>query len=111
MSKADLRLAEDKALRDAALAVFQADLAFIREDLSERGVGKRVADRLGDATMDLVDEAVDYAEANKGEVAAALAAVVLWFARAPLLDGLARLLGQDDEDGERSGGGGRSEDG
>lgn len=97
MSRAELQLAEDRALRDAALAVFQADLRFIREDLAARGVGERIADRLGDATMDLIDDAADYAEENKGQVAAAVAAVVLWFARAPLLAGLAHLVGQENE--------------
>ena len=76
MNKAERQLNEDKALRDAALAVFQADLKFIREDLAARGVGGRIADRLGDATLDMVDEAADFAEQNKGEVAAAFAAIV-----------------------------------
>lgn len=108
MSRAERRLAEDKALRDAALAVFQTDLRFIREDLSARGLGERIADRLGDATMDMLDDAADYAEANKGQVGAALAAAVLWFARAPLLDGLARLVGLEEEEAERSDGDDRS---
>jgi hypothetical protein len=104
------RLAEDKALRDAALAVFQEDLHFIRQDLAERGIGERVADRLGDATLDMVDEAADYAEGNKGKIAAAAVAVVLWFARAPILHGLADLLGIEDEDAEQSGRASRSDD-
>ena len=110
MSTGHSRLAEDKALRDAALAVFQDDLKFIREDLDQRGVGGRIADRLGDATLDMVDEAADYAEANKGQIAAAVAAVVLWFARAPLLDAAARLLGvEDEDDAEQSDGDSRSD--
>ena len=110
MSVSEAHLAEDKALRDAALAVFQADLKFIRQDLDARGIGGRIADRLGDATLDMVDEAADYAEANKGRVAAALAAIVLWFARAPILHGLADLLGIEDGDAEQSGGDSRSDD-
>lgn len=110
MSSTERRLAEDKALRDAALAVFQTDLRFIREDLSTRGVGERVADRLGDATMDMIDDAADYAEANKGQVAAALAAAVLWLARAPLLDRLASLVGLEEDHAERNGGYDRSDD-
>ena len=110
MSVSEAHLAEDKALRDAALAVFQADLKFIRQDLDARGIGGRIADRLGDATLDMVDEAADYAEANKGRVAAALAAIVLWFARAPILHGLAGLLGIEDDDPEQSGRDSRSDD-
>jgi len=97
MNGAEQRLAEDKALRDAALGLFKADLALVRADLAERGVGQRVADRLGEGAMDVLDDAVDYAEDNKGQIAAALAAVVLWFARRPILGALGRLIGDDEE--------------
>lgn len=98
MSDLEARLAEDRKLRDAALEVFSADLRFIRQDLHARSVGQRITDRIGDSAMEIVDEAVDYAEANRGSIAAAVAAVVLWFARAPLLNGLSRIFGLDDED-------------
>lgn len=99
MSEVGDRLAEDRALRDAALALFKADLALVRADVKERGLGPRIADRMGESTMDMLDDAVDYAEANKAKVAAGIAAVVLWFARGPILGALGRLIGAD-EDGE-----------
>jgi hypothetical protein len=86
------QLAEDKALRDAALQLFKSDLALIRGDLDERGIGARAKDRLGEAALGMVDDAIDYAEDNKGWVAAGTAAVVLWFARKPILAWLADLL-------------------
>jgi hypothetical protein len=107
VSDLEHRLAEDKALRDAALTLFKADMALVRADLDERGVGGRIADRLGESTMDMLDEATDYAEGNKGTVAAGIAAVVLWFARGPILDALGRLVGADEEPGDDAG---RSED-
>ena len=107
MSDLDHQLAEDKALRDAALALFKADLALVRADLAERGIGQRIADRLGEGAMDMLDEAVDYAEDNKGKVAAGIAAVVLWFARRPILDALGRLIGDDEEPSDADG---RSDD-
>lgn len=110
MSNPEQRLAEDKALRDAALGLFKADLALVRADLAERGLGQRIADRLGESTMDMLDEAVDYAEDNKGKVAAGIAAVVLWFARGPILDALGRLVGDEGEGEEPADGDGRSED-
>jgi len=97
VSGLDVRLAEDRKLRDAALEVFSADLRFIKQDLHARSVGKRITDRVGESALEVVDEAVDYAEANRGYVAAAVAAIVLWFTRAPLLNGLARIFGLDDE--------------
>jgi hypothetical protein len=101
VSPLEVRLAEDRKLRDAALEVFSTDLRFIRQDLHARSVGKRVTDRVGDSAMEIVDEAIDYAEANRGYVAAFAAAIVLWFARAPLLNGLARIFGFDDDDVEQ----------
>lgn len=98
MSELERRLAEDKALRDSALALFKADLALVRADLEARGVGARVAARLGEGTMETLDDAVDYAEANKGKVAAGIAAVLLWFARGPILDALGRLIGDEGEE-------------
>lgn len=109
MSPLEARLAEDRRLRDAALDVFSTDLRFIRQDLRARSVGQRISDRIGDSAMDILDEAVDYAEANRGRVAAAAAAIVLWFARAPLLNGLARIFGLDDEDEEQEGDDARSD--
>jgi hypothetical protein len=101
MNALDVRLAEDRKLRDAALEVFSTDLRFIKQDLHARSVGKRITDRIGDSAMEIVDEAVDYAEANRGYVAAAVAAIVLWFARAPLLNGLSRIFGLEDGDAEQ----------
>jgi hypothetical protein len=92
MSDLGARLAEDKALRDAALQLFKSDLALIRGDLDERGIGARAKDRLGEAALSMVDDAIDIAEDNKGWVAAGTAAVVLWFARKPILAWLADLL-------------------
>ena len=110
MKSLDTRLAEDRQLRDAALEVFSTDLRFIREDLRAKGVGERIADRIGSSAMDVIDEAVDYAEANTGRVAAVFAAVVLWFARTPLLNGLARIFGYEGDDEEQDGGESRSND-
>jgi len=109
VSELAVRLAEDRKLRDAALEVFSADLRFIKQDLHARSVGKRITDRIGESALEVVDEAVDYAEANRGYVAAALAAVVLWFTRAPLLNGLARIFGLDDEGEEQDGDKARSD--
>ncbi|MXO58805.1 hypothetical protein GRI89_04525 [Altererythrobacter salegens] len=110
MNSAEQKLAEDKALRDTALSVFQADLRFIREDLSARSVAGRITDRLGDSALDMVDEAVDYAEHNKGRVAAAVAAAIVWIARTPILHGISHLFGLDDDTSELEDDSERSDD-
>ena len=102
MSDLAEQLAEDKALRDAALQLFKSDISLVRGDLGERGVGARAKDRLGDAALGMLDDAIDYAEDNKGWVAAGTAAVVMWFARRPILGWVAGLL-EDDEASEEPG--------
>lgn len=100
MSELERRLTEDKMLRDSALALFKADLALVRADVNEKGIGARIGKRLGEGTMETLDDAIDYAENNKGKIAAGIAAVVLWFARGPILDAIGRHLGDEDEDEE-----------
>jgi len=96
------RLAEDKALRDAALQLFKSDIALIRGELDERGVGARAKDRVSEAALGMLDDAIDYAEDNRSWVAASAAAVMLWFARKPILGWLADLL-EGEEPGEDDG--------
>jgi len=100
VSDLERRLAEDKTLRDAALALFKADLALVRADVNERGIGARIGNRLGEGTMETLDDAVDYAAENKGKIAAGIAAVILWFARGPILDAIGRHLGEDEDQEE-----------
>ena len=97
MSDVAVRFAEDKALRDAALQLFKADLALVRGDLDERGVGARAKDRLAGAALEMLDDAIDYAEDNKGWIAAGTAALALWFARKPILGWVADWLDADAE--------------
>lgn len=93
--KLSLQLREDRALRDAALALFKSDLELIRQDLKHRGLGARIADRLGEGAADMMGDAVDYASDNRGKVAAVVMAVVLWFARGPIL----RLFSDEPDEG------------
>lgn len=98
MSVTDRQLIADRALRDGALRLFKADLDLVRSDLATRGVGQRAADRVGDAALDTVDDAVEYAQIHKGQVAAGVTAILLFLFRGPLLDALVRLFGEDDDD-------------
>lgn len=110
MSDLANRLAEDRELRDAALQLFKSDVALIRGDLDERGVGARAKDRLADAALGMLDDAIDYTENNKGWVAAGTAAVVLWFARKPILGWVADWLDGGDSSEEPDASQGRSDD-
>lgn len=91
------QFAQDKALRDAALALLKADVSHLRADISAEGLVSRFADRMSEGAIDVYEDAIGIAEDNRGLLVALAAAVVLWFARAPIL----RLL--DDEDDEDDG--------
>lgn len=98
MSRLEDRMEQDRALRDAALRLFKADLTVIRSEIRARGLGARVADRLGEGAMDMLDDALDYAEDNRGKVAAGIAAAALVVAHGPILRALG--LAETGADGE-----------
>lgn len=86
---------EDRLLRDAARALVEADIENLRADLRVKGIGERALDRITEGASDVYEEAVEVAADNKGALAAIVAALVLWFARHPILE---TLFGEDDAD-------------
>jgi len=92
-AKLDQRLAEDRQLRDAALSLLKTDITNLRADLAGKGFGERIVDRMSEGAVDIFDEAVDLAENNRGVLATLIGAVLLWFARNPIV----ALFADDDE--------------
>ncbi len=90
----DRQLAQDRALRDAALELVKADFTHVRTDLSAQGLATRFAARISEGAIDLYEEAVETADNNRGVLMTLIAAVVLWFARNPILS----LLGEEEND-------------
>ncbi|WP_121119200.1 hypothetical protein [Croceibacterium ferulae] len=91
MTAIDVQLTEDRALRDAAKRLFDADVALIREDLAQRGAGGRIADRAADAALDTADDALNAAREHKTMLFVVSAGVVAWFARGPICEALGSL--------------------
>ena len=77
---------EDKHLRDSARALIDADIKTLKSNFAHKGLGERALDRVREGATDLYDEALDVAEDNKGALAALIAAIVVWFARHPILE-------------------------
>lgn len=96
----EMQLREDRALRDAALALFKADVSHIRADLTSRGIGARIVDRIGAGAVDVFEEAVEVADSHRGALATLVAAIVLWFARHPIMSLFSDEESGDEEDGE-----------
>lgn len=94
-----LRLREDRALRDAALALLKADVAHLRADLAGKSMGERFMDRISEGAVDVFDEAVEVANNNRGVLATLIAAVLVWFARNPIMALFVDDEEQHDDDG------------
>lgn len=99
MSNLRIRMIEDRHLRNSAKALVEADIANLRADLAERSIGARAADRIAEGASEVYDEALEVASDNKGALAAIVAALVLWFARHPILEAVfGNDAGDDDDD-------------
>lgn len=94
MSDRRTRMLEDRYLRDSARALVEADIEHLKADFTHKTLAERAMDRVVDVASDLYDEAIEMAEDNKGALAALVAAIVVWFARNPILE----LLGFAPED-------------
>lgn len=95
MSDRKSQMLADKYLRDSARALVDADLENLKTTFSGKSMGERAFDRVREGAVDVYEEAIDIAESNKGALAALLAAVVVWFARNPLLS-IFSLDGEDE---------------
>ena len=83
MTSRKLQMAEDRALRDAALALVKGDIAHLRGDVEEKGIGARVASSIKLGASDIFDEGKELVERHKPAsygLGAVLAAVVGWWA-------------------------------
>jgi hypothetical protein len=85
----------ERANRDAARAELDEQVARIRGDMEERGIGGRIADEAAAKAMAALDEAGEIASQSKGIIGGTLALLALWFFREPILSALADLLGAD----------------
>lgn len=78
------QLNEDRALRDAARALVDADVAHLKQDLSGKSLGERLVSGVGDGAKAVFQTAGDAANNNRGVLAALIGAIVIWFARNPI---------------------------
>lgn len=96
---------EDRALRDAARAVLTEDIERLRASLSEEGIASRVSSgvsstitsRIRTGARDVLAQAKAQAGDHKGVLAVLIGAIVLWFARGPILDWLDEFAEIDDD--------------
>lgn len=103
MTRLPERYLEDRALRDAARAVLTEDVTVLRGSLAEEGIASRVSSgvasrisrRVKTGASDVWAQASAQAGERKGVLGVIIAAVILWFLRAPIFDWLDELAGPE----------------
>ncbi len=94
---AEQQLRRDRANRDAARAELDGQIARIRGDLEQRGIGGRIADEAAAKALAAVDDAATIVSESKGVIGGTLALLALWYFRRPIFSALAAMFGTDDE--------------
>ena len=93
MTRLPVRFLEDRALRDAARAVLAEDIERLQGNLGEQGIASRVSSgvtssistRIRTGARDVLDQVTTQAGDKRGVLALLVGAIILWFARAPIL--------------------------
>ena len=94
MTDRKTRMIEDRYLRDSARALVEADVEHLKTGLERKGIAARALGSVKDGALKIYEEALEVADDNKGALAALVAAILVWFARNPILD----ILGFGDSD-------------
>jgi hypothetical protein len=102
-----ITLAQARIEREETRTAFRARLERVKADLSARSIGSRVAERIGEEAVEVLDYTFDVARDSKGIIAGTLAALVLWLFRNPIIGWAEGLFGSDGkqkecEDDDRS---------
>lgn len=92
------RLAQDRAVRDAAHQLFRSRIENLRDDLRERGIGRRVVAGVAREAREALDETLEIAGENKGVVAGTVIALILWLFRNPIVSMVQGLFDAGDDD-------------
>lgn len=87
------RFIVDRALRDAARAVLTEDVERLRDSLGEEGIASRVSSSVGttisgrirSGASDVLAQARAQAGDHTGVLAVLIGAIILWFARGPIM--------------------------
>jgi hypothetical protein len=95
---AERQLRLERANRDEARAKLDSEIARIRGDIEQRGIGGRIADEATAKVLAALDDAGRIASDSKGVIGGTIALLILWFLRKPILSALAGLMGLDELD-------------
>lgn len=95
-NQAEQLVKAERANRDAARAQLDDQIARIRSDIEQRGIGGRIAEEATAKALVALDDAALLARESRGVIGAAAALLALWFFRRPIFSAIAAMLGMDD---------------
>lgn len=98
MATSARNLLAERAERDVAKAQLDAQVAKLKADYEDRGIGGRIADELSVKASAALDEVSDVAGQSKGIIGGTIGLLALWFLRKPILSALEAALGSETED-------------
>lgn len=81
----------DKAFRDGSKLAFDTRLGEVKQDLSARGIGGRIADEVADRAKMIFDEGADVVHEHPAAVGGTIIALMLWLLRNPIIRGIDKL--------------------
>ena len=97
MPSVDKRLREDRAVRDAARNLIEADLGIVKGDVKERGVGSRAATFASEHSRNVAHGALAYASQKPIMAAGIVTAILAFLFRDTLIDALISWLDRDEK--------------
>ena len=100
MSNLKRQMTEDRAIRESARLIATAQLEHLRQGLSGQRIGERLADKVGDDTLDVIENAANAAKKNGGLIVALAGLVAAAFAWKPISAFFGSLGKTEEEDSE-----------
>lgn len=91
MSTLEQQVAQDRAIRNSARAVFDARLGEVRRSLAERPIPRRLADEAKGRALVAAEEGVEVAQDSKWVLIATVLAIFAWVLRRPLIASACKL--------------------
>ena len=90
MSALETQLAEDRALRDSAKAVFDARRDQISRALSERTIPQRASDEAKSRAVEVAHKGAEIAQESKWILVGTALAILAWLLRRPIVNSAQR---------------------
>lgn len=100
MTSLKRQMREDKATRDAARALIDADLEQVKTLVTSAQLKEQASEQVSDKGSEALKAATDAVDKNKGYIAAVVGGVILWLARGAIRSVFEKLSDDKRDDSE-----------